>query len=40
MSNKPMTHEELAKSILLGIAALASACAGIWLLLFSIGLIR
>jgi hypothetical protein len=38
--NKHLTDLELAKAVLLGIAAVASACAGIWLLGFAVGLIR
>jgi hypothetical protein len=40
MHSKQMTNAELAKSVLLGIAAISVACAGIWVLGFSLGLIK
>jgi hypothetical protein len=40
MHNRHLTDLELAKSILVGIAAVASACASIWLIGFAVGLIR
>jgi hypothetical protein len=40
MHNKHLSDIELAKSILLGIAAVASACASIWLIGFAVGLIK
>jgi hypothetical protein len=42
MSNKQqhLSDAELAKSILLGVAALSVACVSLWMLLFTLSLIK
>jgi hypothetical protein len=41
MSNKqPLSDLELAKTVLVGIGAIALSCAGLWLIGFTLGVIK